>query len=135
MRNRTRRMYTSAGHRKVPSGAGLPPEFAQGTWPESPNGGLRLIPVRYRQPCAECTVEITPGEHAVYDREDGTLYHLHCMSLRILRAAAGRPADERKWVTQGICRLYEVETPDALPSAVRVAAFALLGGPAGQGSV
>jgi len=133
MGNRTRK-YTSAGQRKPPSSAGLPPEFAQGTWPQSPAFGLYLIPVRYRQPCADCAVEITPGERAVYNREDVTLYHLRCMSLRILRAAAGRPADERKRVTEGICRLYKVETPDALSGAVRVAAFALLG-PARQGSV
>ncbi len=128
MSNRTRRRYTSAGQKKQPSKAGLPPEFAQGTWPTSPNAGLRLIWVRWQQPCAEsdCTVEVTPGERAVYNREDGTLYHLHCMSLRILRAAAGRPADDRKVVAQGICRLYEVETPDALPPGIRAVALALL---------
>jgi hypothetical protein len=125
--SRSTRKYTSAGQRKPPSGAGLPPEFAQGTWPVRAGAfGLHLIPVRWRQPCAECTVEITPGERAVHNRDDGTLYHLHCMSLRILRAAAGRSADDRKVVTEGICRLYEVETPDALPDAVRLAALALI---------
>jgi hypothetical protein len=130
MSSRTRK-YTSAGQRKPPSKAGLPPKFTQGTWPVSPAFGLYLISVKHRQSCAECAVEIVPEERAVHNREDGTIYHLHCMSLRILGAATRRTADERKRVTQGICRLYEVKMPDALPGAVRAAALALLG----QGSV
>jgi hypothetical protein len=127
MSNRTRRKYTSAGQRKQPSKAGLPPKFARGAWPErAETFRLHLISVGRRQPCAECNVEITPGDRAAHNRDDGALYHLDCMSLRILHPAAGRPADQCKRVAQRICRLYEVETPDALPYAVRAATLALI---------
>jgi hypothetical protein len=44
----------------------------------------------------------------------------------MLRAAAGRPADERKLLIEKICHhLYEVETPDALPPEVRASVRAL----------
>lgn len=117
------RKYVSGGQRKQPGGAGLPPEFAQGTWPLRPNASLDLIRVGRPQRCEEsdCTVQVTPGERALYNREDGSLYCLRCVTFWIVRATAGRPADDRELAAREICRLYEAATPDALPDAVRAA--------------
>jgi hypothetical protein len=69
---------------------------------------------------------IAPGERALYDREYGSLHCLRCATLWILRGAADKSTDDRERVIRGVCRLHDVEKPDALPDAIRVPALALL---------
>lgn len=73
MSDRTRK-FTSAGPRKLPSKAGLPPKLAQAARSaKAGTFGSHVIAVKRRQPCAECAIEITPRERAVHYRDDGTL--------------------------------------------------------------
>ena len=110
-----------------PPNSGQKPELAGVKMP-SASALPYFIGVRWQGNCAisDCAAEIALAERALYDREYGNLYCLRCTTLWILRGAADKPADDRQRAIRVVCRLYEVETPDALPSAIRVAALGLL---------